>query len=137
MEETGTQVCKKHEKAWAVFCADRKCLKMLCPQCPIQEHRKHKGLLGSCDSLKESVEHISVEAAETVENLEEFVKKVEEVKKIAPASSRDLHLAPFYLGSTAPDKSKIGTLPDHKQAILINFLPGTLSFTENKSTNQI
>ena len=58
-------------------------------------------------------------------------------QKIARASSHDLHLAPFYLGSTAPDKSNIGTLPDYKQAILINFLPGTLSLTENKSTNQI
>ncbi len=38
-------------------------------------------------------------------------------KNIARARSRDLHLAPFYLGSTAPDKNKIGTLPDHKQAV--------------------
>ncbi len=31
----------------------------------------------------------------------------------------------------------IGTQPNHKWAILINFLPGTLSLTENKSTGQL
>ncbi len=32
---------------------------------------------------------------------------------------------------------EIGTLPNHTKAILINFLPGTLSLTKKKFTDQI
>ncbi len=43
---------------------------------------------------------------------------------------------------TAPQSQKseareIGTLPNYKEAILTNFLPGTLSLTKNKSRDQI
>ncbi len=53
------------------------------------------------------------------------------LKKIVSWNSRDLHLK-----SQKCQAREIGTLPNHKEAIWINFCPGALSFTKNKSTNQ-
>ena len=51
--------------------------------------------------------------------------KHDKTKKIVPWNLHDLHLnwPHFAWRSKVPGKSKIGTLPDHKQVILINFLP--------------
>ncbi len=78
---TETEICQKHSRPCAFYCTDPKCLQMLCPQCPTQDHRDHKNLVGSFESLKDSMNHLCVEAADTVENLEDFVKKVEEIKE--------------------------------------------------------
>ncbi len=48
-----------------------------------------------------------------------------------------MELTRYSLGSTAPDKSNFGTLPTHKEAILINFIPDALSLIKNKFTDQI
>ncbi len=83
--------CEEHSKPWAVFCADPRCLKMLCPLCPMQDHADHKNLVGPFDTLKDSVDlnFIRTEATATAKNLEEYQKKVEAMKKTVTTAGEE------------------------------------------------